>query len=284
MRLRQNEITGALRAAGSGGTVAQLDGFATSIPPEDGPLQAEAARPSGKRDPYAMDQMGLKAWDRFQTLGGIQFYFDTEFQLLRGHMYYSGTEWALSSINQHGLWERRPTLDRDGHISVLSVDIGDFNAASNHLVDEFGRGKAARDCTADEIAAEVWRQIVDALTSNVDNAPEELLPWPVWYALDRGLVMACGPGQGEGRVGSKRDPIPGSHRRGLAESARRPPLESPRHVVDLDTTGGLLAGRSRAARCLAGSSRRLPGAQQLGGVRRHMDQDVHADDIDGGCV
>ena len=49
-------------------------------------------------------------------------------------------------------------------------------------------------------------------------------------------------------------------------------------------TGGLLAGRSRAARCLAGSSRRLPGAQQLGGVRRHMDQDVHADDIDGGCV
>ena len=147
-----------------------------------------------------MDEMGRRAWDRFQTLGGIQYYFDTEFQLLRGHMYYSGTEWALSSINQHGLWERRPTLDRDGHVSVLSVDIGDFNAPSNHLIDEFGRGKAARDCTADEIAAEVWRQIVDALTSNVDNAPEELLPWPVWYALDRGLVLDCGPGQGEGRV------------------------------------------------------------------------------------
>ena len=144
--------------------------------------------------------MGRRAWDRFQTLGGIQYYFDTEFQLLRGHMYYSGTEWALSSINQHGLWERRPTLDRDGHVSVLSVDIGDFNTPSNHLVDEFGRGKAARDCTADEIAAEVWRQIVAALTSNVDNAPEELLPWPVWYALDRGLVLACGPGQGAGRV------------------------------------------------------------------------------------
>ena len=77
-----------------------------------------------------MDDMGRVPWDRFQTLGGIQYYFDTEFQLLRGHMYYSGTEWALSSINQHGLWEKRPILDRDGHVSVLSVDIGDFNTPS----------------------------------------------------------------------------------------------------------------------------------------------------------
>ena len=82
-----------------------------------------------------MDAMGLKAWDRFQTLGGIQYYFDTEFQLLRGHMYYSGTEWALSSINQHGLWEKRPILNRDGHVSILSVDIGDFNTPSEHLKD-----------------------------------------------------------------------------------------------------------------------------------------------------
>ncbi len=55
-----------------------------------------------------MDQMGRVPWDRFQTLSGIQFFFDTEFQLLRGHMYYSGTEWALSSINQHGMWEQPP--------------------------------------------------------------------------------------------------------------------------------------------------------------------------------
>ena len=45
---------------------------------------------SDRRDPYAMDEMGKVPWDRFQTLGGIQYYFDTEFQLLRGHMYYSG--------------------------------------------------------------------------------------------------------------------------------------------------------------------------------------------------
>jgi uncharacterized protein with NAD-binding domain and iron-sulfur cluster len=184
-------ITAALREAGTGGTVAGLDGFATSAPPPDGPLQSEMTRPRGRRDPYSMDQMGRVPWDRFQTLAGIQYFFDTEFQLLRGHMYYSGTEWALSSINQHGLWECRPTLTRDGHVSVLSVDIGDFNTPSRHLA------KAARDCTADELATEVWRQIVRAITSDVDNVPEALVPWPAWYALDRNLIMTAGPGQGE---------------------------------------------------------------------------------------
>ncbi|WP_238305715.1 MULTISPECIES: FAD-dependent oxidoreductase [Mycobacterium] len=193
-------VTTALRAAGTGGTVARLDGYATIPPPPEGPLQPETTRPRQRRDPYSMDQMGRVPWDRFQTLCGIQYYFDTEFQLLRGHMLFSGTEWALSSINQTGFWEKRPSLDRDGHVSVLSVDIADFNTPSSHLVDEFGRGKAARDCTADEIAAEVWRQIVCALTSCAGSVGEEAMPWPVWYALDRSLIMADGPGQGRGRV------------------------------------------------------------------------------------
>lgn len=191
-------ITAPLRTAPNGGTVAELDGYTTSVPPSGGPLQPRSQRSGGRRNPYALDEMGRVPWDRFQTLGGIQYFFDTEFQLLRGHMYYSGSEWGLSSINQHGLWERRPTLIRDGHVSVLSVDIGDFNAPSRHLVDAAGRGKAARDCTADEIAAEVWRQIVVALTTGVGSPPGALLPTPAWYALDRGLVMAEGPGQGNG--------------------------------------------------------------------------------------
>jgi uncharacterized protein with NAD-binding domain and iron-sulfur cluster len=193
-------ITASLRNAGAtGGTVTQLDGFTTAVPPADGPLQPQSTRSLDRRDPYAMNAMGIKPWDRFQTLGGIQYYFDTEFQLLRGHMYYSGTEWALSSINQHGLWEQKPILDRDGFVSVLSVDVGDFNTPSDHLKDEAGNGKAARDCTADEMATEVWRQIVTALTSSVANVPESLLPWPAWYAIDRGLIMQGGPGQGVGR-------------------------------------------------------------------------------------
>jgi uncharacterized protein with NAD-binding domain and iron-sulfur cluster len=193
-------LTTALRAAGTGGTVARLDGFTTIPPPPDGPLQPAATRPLRRRNPYLMDELGRVPWDRFQTLCGIQYYFDTEFQLLRGHMLLTGTEWALSSINQTGLWEKRPVLDRDGHTSVLSVDIGDFNTPSRHLLDESGRGKAARDCTPDEIAAEVWRQIVSALTSNPGSDGTETMPRPAWYALDRSLITADGPGQGQGRL------------------------------------------------------------------------------------
>ena len=191
-------LTTALRAAGTGGAVAMLDGFATSVPPPDDPLQPAQARPAARREPYALDEMGRVPWDRFQTLAGIQYYFDTEFQLVRGHVYHSATEWALSSINQHGVWERPPNLARDGHVSVLSVDIGDFNAPSGHLLDEHGRGKAARDCTVDELATEVWRQIVENLTSGLPSPPEELVPQPVWYAVDRNLVMS-GTGGGDDR-------------------------------------------------------------------------------------
>lgn len=193
-------ITGALRAAGTGGAVADLDGFATSAPPSTGPLQPAAQRSAARRDPFVMAETGRVPWDRFQTLAGIQYYFDTEFQLVRGHVFYSGTEWGLSSINQHGMWEQRPSLTRDGFVSVLSVDIGDFNSPSRHLVDPLGRGKAARDCTPDELAAEVWRQIVTAISSSIAAAPETLVPWPAWYALDRNLVMAAGAGQGVGRA------------------------------------------------------------------------------------
>ena len=51
-------ITASLRTAGTGGTVAELDGFTTFVPPPVNPLQPEATRPLDRRDPYAMDAMG----------------------------------------------------------------------------------------------------------------------------------------------------------------------------------------------------------------------------------
>ena len=114
-------------------------------------------------------------WDRFQTLAGIQYYFDTEFQLVRGHVYYSGSgvgpvvDQSAGPVGETGRrWAATATS------RVLSVDIGDFNTPSSMLLDEHGRGKAARDCTADEIAAEVWRQIVAALTSAIADPPEAI--------------------------------------------------------------------------------------------------------------
>ncbi len=44
-------VTTALRAAGTGGTVARLDGYATIPPPPEGPLQPETTRPRQRRIP-----------------------------------------------------------------------------------------------------------------------------------------------------------------------------------------------------------------------------------------
>ena len=191
-------VTAPLRQAGVGGTVAGLEGYTTTLAPPEGPLQSRSQRPRRRREPYAMGEMGREPWDRFQTLAGIQYFFDTEFQLVRGHVYYAGSRWALSSINQHGLWERRPSLVRDGYVSVLSVDIGDFNAPSQYIRDDQGQPLAARDCTPDQIAQEVWLQIASSITNQVERKPDTLLPWPAWYTIDRNLVLSTRPDGSDG--------------------------------------------------------------------------------------
>lgn len=146
----------------------------------------------GRRTGFGLRQMGRRKWDRFQTLAGIQYFFDTEFQLARGHVYYSGSDWALSSINQAGLWEDRPILAEDGFVSILSVDIGDWNTPSTHrdlVDDDHPHGRAAWECTVDEIAREVWRQIGSALSNDRERQGVQSFPEPVSYSIDRYLEL-----------------------------------------------------------------------------------------------
>ena len=133
--------------------------------PADGPLQPEHDPARRRRDPYAMAEMGRVPWDRFQTLGGIQYYFDTEFQLVRGHVLLlrhrvgAVVDQPARDCGRSGRsWPATATSRCSRSTSATST------RPSQHLVDEHGRGKAARDCTADELAAEVWRQIVAAIT------------------------------------------------------------------------------------------------------------------------
>ena len=77
------------------------------------------------------------------------------------------------------MWERQLTLARDGHVSVLSVDIGDFNTPSRHLVDGVRARQGCADCTADEIAGGVAPNRA-AVTGDAEHVPEALLPWPAW--------------------------------------------------------------------------------------------------------
>jgi uncharacterized protein with NAD-binding domain and iron-sulfur cluster len=156
-------------------TLLGLDGFATIGPPDTGALGQNTAK---RRNPLDVKTLGHMPWDRFQTLSGIQYFFDTEFQVLNGHVYYSSSDWRLSSINSTGLWADRPRLDRDGYASLMSVDIGDWQAKSTKT------GKSALESTPDELAHEVWRQVTTELGRSLGQQNGVEFPEPRWYAID----------------------------------------------------------------------------------------------------
>jgi uncharacterized protein with NAD-binding domain and iron-sulfur cluster len=164
-----------LGKVGQVGVLDKLETFVNSSPPDEGPRGQRRADP---RDPRS--GCGEKPWDRFQTLTGIQFYFDTSVQLVEGHIYFRDAEWGLSSINQQMFWQYRPTLRNNGYASILSVDIGSWHTKSK-------AGKTAAESTSDEIAEEVWRQITKGLTG--DDSSTGILPTPRFYTLDANIVF-----------------------------------------------------------------------------------------------
>lgn len=122
--------------------------------------------------------------DRLQTFSGIQYYFDQDLKVARGHVFFHETEWGLSSISQLQFWQARRSLRDQGIRGILSVDIGDWRTPSRYL------GKAALDCSAREIADEVWRQIAESLRrgSRFGSRAETLpIPQPRYWYLDSAL-------------------------------------------------------------------------------------------------
>jgi uncharacterized protein with NAD-binding domain and iron-sulfur cluster len=112
---------------------------------------------------------GNTAW-----MNGIQFYLSDDAPIGRGHQIYLDSPWALTSISQSQFW---PDVDLsrfgDGNIrGVISVDISDWDTPGLN-------GKAARDCTRNEIRDEVWEQLKRSL--NVHGADvledEDLRHW-----------------------------------------------------------------------------------------------------------
>jgi uncharacterized protein with NAD-binding domain and iron-sulfur cluster len=107
-------------------------------------------------------------------LSGIQYYFAADLRFVAGHTVYPDAAWGLSSIAQPQFWVRRRGW-WDGYAGLLSVDVADFHTPSPVL------GRPAWECTRDEIATEVWRQIRATL-------PEAArIPDPILYHLDENL-------------------------------------------------------------------------------------------------
>jgi 15-cis-phytoene desaturase len=88
-----------------------------------------------------------------QWMNGAQFYLRKDVPLVKGHTIFADSQWALTSVSQEQFWDLDLSRYGNGEVrGILSVDISDWNAPGLN-------GKLARDCTREEIRAEVWEQL-----------------------------------------------------------------------------------------------------------------------------
>ncbi|TAE14792.1 MAG: FAD-dependent oxidoreductase [Bacteroidetes bacterium] len=106
--------------------------------------------------------------DSVSWMNGIQYYLTEDIKLVHGHTIYMDSPWALTSVSQPQFWHDYDLSKcADGKVSgILSVDISDWFNAENSTI-----GKAAKDCTPEEIMRETWEQM--KLSLNVEG--EEIL-------------------------------------------------------------------------------------------------------------
>lgn len=98
--------------------------------------------------------------DYVEWMNGIQFYLTEDVPLVRGHVIYVDSPWALTSVSQAQFWNDFD-LSRYGDGTVrglLSVDISDWDVVGFN-------GKQARHCSREEIAIETWEQLKRSLNS-----------------------------------------------------------------------------------------------------------------------
>ncbi|MER5961457.1 FAD-dependent oxidoreductase [Streptomyces sp. NPDC002057] len=96
---------------------------------------------------------------RTDWMVGIQFYLTEPVPVIRGHILFLDSPWALTSISQAQFWDCdfRATYGDGTVADCLSVDISAWDTPGILY------GKPARECTRAEVAAEVWAQLCDGL-------------------------------------------------------------------------------------------------------------------------
>ena len=174
-----NLITG-VNVTGQAAPV-QADYYVFAIPAERmGPL---VTAPMVAADPRLADISALTtSW-----MNGIQYYLYADVPINAGHTVYLDSPWALTSVSQQQFWPRYQ-LDAIGPGTVhgcLSVDVSDWTAPGVHTT-----VKAARDCTADEIAVEVWAQLKHHLNQGANAVLDDANL--AGYNLDSSITPASG--------------------------------------------------------------------------------------------
>jgi len=121
----------------------------------------------------------------YDYMNGIQFFLNRmPPHPVQGHVAYLESAWSLTSIDQGVFWKADLAATYgDGQLKdILSVDISDFFSPGILY------GKAAVDCTPEEIAAECWAQVTQGLNTqgDVELTDDMLIDW----FLDPAVVFA----------------------------------------------------------------------------------------------
>ncbi|MEO0536478.1 MAG: FAD-dependent oxidoreductase [Cyanobacteria bacterium P01_A01_bin.123] len=197
---KQNQVTGVKLLNDEDGTVKMVQGdyYLFAVPVESMARIVGEDTPIGSfpRNLPARNQALINAAPTLLHLSelaedtnwmnGAQYYLNQEIPLLdtlRGHVIYSETPWALTSISQRQFW---PDYDLgqygNGAVkSILSVDISNWEAPGLN-------GKIANACTKEEIRDEIWQQLQQSLNNNNQEVLPPLAQVMVEWYLDRDIV------------------------------------------------------------------------------------------------
>lgn len=159
------------------GQVINADHYVLAVPLDR--AQALITDPLANADPALAGVRRLT--NAMSSMVGAQFFFSRPVPVCRGHVAYPDAPWALSSVSQGQFWKNGVSGYGDGTVKdILSVDISDWYTVAPRL------GKAAVDCTAEEVLDEVWAQLEDALGTRIDKASL------VMRHLDRNVEFPAG--------------------------------------------------------------------------------------------
>lgn len=99
--------------------------------------------------------------DLVKWMVGIQYFLYEDVPLVKGHLFFPDSPWALTAISQPQFWRDLGIFRRvfgDGSVGgLLSVDISEWETPGTYIT------KTAKECTPAEIAEEVWQQLKAAL-------------------------------------------------------------------------------------------------------------------------
>lgn len=132
--------------------------------------------------------LGRLARLRTDWMVGIQFFLKQKVELTKGHITFIDAPWALTALTQGQFWSERNFAADYGDgtaVDCLSVDISNWDAKGMLY------GKPAKECSPDEVAAEVLAQI------RYHHTAGELLPEGIvhsWF-LDPGVVWDATAGR-----------------------------------------------------------------------------------------